>query len=202
MMQAARIASLICALLVPTDGQCVTPIPADSIADAMGMNIHIEDFGRSYDTNWPSWVTQLNFAGVRYVRDGARAPSGDSPAHQQMFYDREKFIGSTGIKFLVPTPDNYNFTANAEFDLTSGGNSWMSLRGPNEPPASQAYSVRMYQQNLYKFVLADPLPSPSGANVEVGGPALTAPTTSWTAFGDLTTMSQTGDIHPYASNAP
>jgi hypothetical protein len=34
----------------------------------MGVQIKLEDFGRSYDLLWPNWVTQLTYAGIRYVR--------------------------------------------------------------------------------------------------------------------------------------
>jgi hypothetical protein len=192
----------IAAALWSTSALCATPIPADTYWDRMAVNVHIEDFGRSYDLNWPNWVTELNYAGIRYVRDGARAPSGDNQANKQTYYDREKFIAGTGVKFLSLAGAAYPYATDLDFDFTSGGG-WTAFGGPNEPSCnttSVLAAVKAYQQGLYNFILADPLMQSHGVQVE--GPALTAPAGCWHNWGDLTVMSKIGDIHPYYGGAP
>lgn len=195
----------------------VMPTKADLVFDGMGLNIHLEDFGRSYDLNYlgPNGVQSLlALRPVRWVRGGIAAPSGDSATHKSTYYFRAGSVGQQ-TPFSLPMPMSYPLS-NLDTDFITNWNmipfgsaienQWSALEGPNEPTASQAPQVRAFQQALYNAVKSDTTLQNPGVGgipaVQVLGSGLTAPTTSWKAFGDLTGMCDVGNIHPYYSGGP
>lgn len=85
-------------------------LQADSLVNSIGVNIHVEDFGKSYDTYWSTLfgvgvVRTLVNTGIRWVRNGIEPPSGDSAGHQTTYYQRLTQVGSAGIGLSAATWD-------------------------------------------------------------------------------------------------
>ena len=84
----------------PTKGVCETPVSADSIADSVGVNIHLHYDNTVYG-NFPLIQSLLTDLGVRHTRDGL------IDTNWQQYYQRHICAWATGhqVPFITsPEP--------------------------------------------------------------------------------------------------
>src|SRR5882724_65880 len=67
---------------------------ADSLADSVGVNIHMHFTDRDYNTMWTTWEPLLINSGIRHVRDGMNYFTGDNGWWVNRFED----LANNGIK--------------------------------------------------------------------------------------------------------
>lgn len=199
----------VCAQPVSEIGVVVGPPPvyapqtvfqADQIADAMAVNVHNEYFtaGVYTEPNFTNVIlAELQASGLRHIRTGPRAPSGDSPPHKAAFYSRvhaESLFSEidvvVGPAFNLPDLD---------VDYAATGNAFRVIEGANEATGPCA-NIIARQQALYSFVKSDPVLGTFGANLPVVGPSFTVmnPAT-WFLQGcpTFTGFADVGNWHPY-----
>jgi hypothetical protein len=169
----------------------VTPLPADVVADSIGMNLHPEFFGKApsvyADPAYTNIIqTELIASGIRYVRSGAEAPSGDSNPHKAEFFAREMALVNAGIKLTITAP----LIATIDTDYNSSGG-WYQAEGANEPDLAHqpCNTILANQQSLYNAVKGDPLVS----SLPVLGPSLTT-TNSATWLRTCSTFAGIADV--------
>src|SRR5450755_2811128 len=86
----------------PTPGVCETPVSADSIAESVGVNIHLH-YGDTVYGNFDLIRTLLIDLGVRHTRDGLIDTTW------QPYYQRHVALGKLGIRCVFitsPTQSN------------------------------------------------------------------------------------------------
>jgi hypothetical protein len=126
----------------PTKGFCETPVGAGSIADSVGVNIHLH-YGNTIYGNFPLIQALLADLGVRHTRDGL------ADTNWPEYYRRHIALGQMGIKCLFITspaqssalfaswpsrvPGAFEgYEAPNEYDL-SGDPHWPLPSGPSFP---------------------------------------------------------------------
>jgi hypothetical protein len=159
------------ALPLAADAQ-VTPLPADRVADSVGMNVHPEFFANPPSVySDPAYANiiqkQLIASGIRYVRSGAAAPSGDSPPHKAEYWAREKALNDAGIKLTITS--SLTDASVISTDIASSGG-WFQGEGANEPDLKESCATIISNQRaLYTFRKSDPQTS----GMPLLGPSLT-----------------------------
>src|ERR1700753_3408390 len=83
----------------PTKGSCETPVIADSIADSVGVDIHLHYQNTVYG-NFSLIQNLLTDLGVRHTRDGL------IDTNWQQYYQHHVALGRLGIKCLFITSPN------------------------------------------------------------------------------------------------
>lgn len=165
----------------------VTPMPADSVADSMCLNVHNEIFpnhnahtppnyaynytaagygsnNQFYDVTLPT----VKAAGVRCLRVGASAPAGDGGGHQTEFNHRMQTENMLGFKLTTVTGANQT-NINNYFTLDGG---WDKAEGQNEPDFYESCATIIAdQKNLWNAIRTDT--SPAIAALPILGPSLT-----------------------------
>ena len=204
-------------LTLAADAQ-ITPLPADRVAASMCLNVHNEFFPSNAATpvNFPyNYVTTytnpttgvvttfnnqffavtlpaVKAAGIRCLRVGAAAPSGDGGTHPQEFFLRLNTENMDGFALDTVTPPT-----NIDSNFTSGGG-WAQAEGANEPDLSQPCSTIIANQRvLYNTIKSDS--NSQIAALPVLGPSLTT-TYSPTWLKTCPTFAGIADIgnwHPY-----
>lgn len=193
----------------------VTPLPADSVAASMCLNIHNEIFpnvNSGTPPNYPyNYVTTehsttynnqffavtlpaVKAAGVRCLRVGAAAPSGDGGGHIAEFQLREKTENADGFALDTVTGANQS-SINTNFAADGG---WAQAEGQNEPDKYQKCAVTIANQKLlWNAVKTDS--NQAISSLPVIGPSLTTSVASiW--LKNCPTFAGIADIgnwHPY-----
>jgi hypothetical protein len=155
------------ALCQPMKNVCEAPIPANSIADSVGVNIHLHSGDTVYG-NYTLIKTLLADLGVLHTRDGLIDTTW------QPYYKRHIELGSLGIKCLFITSPRQSSAL-----LTSWPNrvpgAFEGYEEPNEYDASGdhgwAATLSAFVQRLYSAVKS----SPATARFPIVGPSLTQP---------------------------
>ena len=151
----------------PMKGACETPVSANSIADSVGVNIHLHNAGTIYD-NFPLIQGLLTDLGVRHTRD-VLVDSG-----WQEYYRRHIALGQLGIKCLFITSPTQSSELLASWPRRVPG-AFEGYEAPNEYDISGdpnwAATLKAFVPQLYNAVKSNP----ATANFPVIGPSLTQP---------------------------
>ena len=128
--------------------------------DSLGINVHMNYTDGLYSR--PERVlADLQYIGIRNVRDGALVKGGDIPDRQGL--DAQEYLANNGIRFNLGTSGNAsfeNFTAPALIYFAEAHpGSIISIEGPNEinnwpivGPGTNEDNALAFQTELYQFV--------------------------------------------------
>jgi hypothetical protein len=170
--------------------EAVMPQPADSFADAVGVNTHFGYQGSSYIVAWPKVSSALLKSGFRHIRDGA--PSQDST-----YIERLRYLGEHGIKHSVgfaigDTPSVIRGTLDdfrPYVDAVEPNNEYDEA-ARKDPDWVQ--HVTSEQRTLYAIVHGQR----DFDGITVLGPSL-AHTALFAQLGDLDAYEDAGNVHSY-----
>jgi hypothetical protein len=172
----------------PTKGACERPINADSIADSVGVNIHLH-FGNTVYANFPLIRSLLSALGVRHTRDGL------VDTNWKEYYERHIALGKLGIKCLFITSPEQTSALLTSWPSRVPG-SFEAYEAPNEydlrrdPRWSEI--LQTFVQRLYKVVKSNP----ATAGFPVVGPSVTQ-VASYTQLAGLQQYFDFGNMHNY-----
>ena len=172
----------------PMKGVCERPISADSIADSVGVNIHLH-FGNTVYSNFPLIRSLLVALGVRHTRDGLV----DSTWKE--YYERHIALGRLGIKCLfITSPEQSNTLLTSwpsrvpgAFEGYEAPNEYDLSGDPKWPAILQAFVRR-----LYEAVKSNP----ATTGFSVIGPSLTQ-AASYNQLAGLQQYFDFGNMHNY-----
>jgi hypothetical protein len=192
----------------------VTPLPADRVADFVGINFHTDIFqpcpnqivgnpGGVYCDPTATFqginilFNELLDSHIRYVRVGGNAPSGDGGTHIAADFARKKRLSDAGLKLDVVVPQCFYATTcdqtqkqqQIEYDC-SQYTCWQA-EGLNEPIAG-CPTIAQDQQILWNIIRNDT--NPYINTLPIIGPSLLPGTCNGITFnGDV----NFGNVHPY-----
>jgi hypothetical protein len=151
----------------PAKGACETPVSADSVADSVGVNIHLH-YGDTVYGNFPLIQTLLTDLGVRHTRDGLIDTTW------QPYYQRHAALARQGIKCLFVTSPSQSSALITSWPGRVPG-AVEGYEAPNEYDLSGdprwAATLTAFVRQLYSTVKSDPTTS----KFPVVGPSLTQP---------------------------
>ena len=158
------LAAALGALCHPLLGVCESPVPADSVTDSIGVNIHLH-FQNTVYGNFPLIEDLLKNLGVRHTRDGLIDTTW------QPYYDRHIALGKLGIRSIfVTTPNESNELLTSWPKRVPGA--FEGYEAPNEldnsRDANWAQTLSDFVPRLYHAVKSDP----ATASYPVIGPSL------------------------------
>jgi len=194
----------------------VTPLPADKVADFVGINFHTDIFqycpgekagnpGGVYceDSYGDLWDTvlfkELLDSHIRYVRVGGNASSGDGGTHIALDYARKKKMSDAGLKLDVVVPQClYAATCDQtakqqQIDYDCSQYVCWRAEGLNEPQGIGCPTIAEDQQILWNIIRSDT--NPYINSLPILGPSL-LPYSCGTGIvfrGDV----NIGNVHPY-----
>jgi hypothetical protein len=149
----------------PAKGSCETPVSADSIADSVGVDIHLHYGDRVYG-DFALIQTLLADLGARHTRDGLIDTTW------QPYYQRHIALGRLGIKCLFITSPNQSNELLTSWPGRVAG-AFEGYEAPNEYDRSGdphwAATLNAFVGRLYSAVKSDPTTS----KFPVVGPSLT-----------------------------
>jgi hypothetical protein len=155
------------ALCNPLPGACETPVPADSVTDSIGINIHLH-FQNTIYGNFPLIEGLLKNLGVRHTRDGLIDTTW------QPYYDRHIALGKLGIRSIFVTTPNESDELLTSWPKRVPG-AFEGYEAPNEldnsRDANWAQTLSDFMPRLYRAVKSDP----ATARYPVIGPSLIHP---------------------------
>jgi hypothetical protein len=183
-----------------------TALPADSLVDSIGVNVHM-----TYDNTDYGDVTavqkMLSTLGVRHVRDGGKYYAAD-PGYNAYEFGLYGDVGSLGIGFDLildfdggtdPNPMPPTVMTALRSLAASNGVTIDSFEGPNEVDrggdANWVADTRSFMQSVYSLSAA----STGAPKIYVLGPTLAGPPSDWALLGNMTTSEDAGNMHPYAN---
>jgi hypothetical protein len=184
-----------------TGARAQAPVPAQSsraFGDSVGVNIRLSHVTSGYG-DFETIFARLREAGIRYVYDPLCATCGPQ-------IDRLRRLAAAGIRATVSIDTPWSAgTAAIGPTLQTIKNqlrgSVVAVAGVNEPdltgdplwiPKTRAYTTELYQR-----VKADP----ALAHLQVIGPSLVF-RGSRAALGDLSSVVDRGNLHPYPGGRP
>jgi hypothetical protein len=172
----------------PTKDACETPVSADSIADSVGVNIHLHNANTVYG-NFDLIQGQLTNLGVRHTRDGLIDTTW------QEYYRRHIALGRLGIKCLFITSPNQSNALITSWPSRVPG-AFEGFEAPNEYDLSGdphwAATLNAFVPRLYSAVKSDPTTS----KFPVVGPSLTQ-TASYPQVAGLERYFDLSNLHNY-----
>jgi hypothetical protein len=172
----------------PTKGACETPISADSIADSVGVNIHLHNANTIYG-NFDLIQGLLTNLGVRHTRDGLI----DTTWHE--YYRRHVALSRLGIKCLFITSPNQSNALITSWPSRVPG-AFEGYEAPNEYDLSGdphwATTLDAFVTRLYGAVKDDATTS----RFPVVGPSLTQPA-SYLEVAGLERYFDLSNLHNY-----
>jgi hypothetical protein len=149
----------------PAKGACDTPVRADSVADSVGVDIHLHYDNTVYN-NFSLIQTLLTDLGVRHTRDGL------IDTNWLQYYQRHVALGRQGIKCLFITSPNQSSALITSWPSRVPG-AFEGYEAPNEYDLSGdphwAATLNAFVRRLYSAVKSDPTTS----KFPVTGPSLT-----------------------------
>lgn len=166
--------------------------------DSVGVNMHsgMANADLPYAYRDPQLVEKaLQYLDVTHIRDGLGA--GFSKTGYDYTTVTESYLAARGYKFDFPisTLAAYETEALKKFSTLFPG-ALQSVEGPNEANSWGIDTVKAFQQSLYDFVHSDP--SLNGVDV-MDFTLAYATTTYFTKYGDLSSMSDEGNVHIYST---
>src|SRR3984885_6059248 len=172
----------------PTKDACETPVSADSIADSVGVNIHLHNANTVYG-NFDLIQGLLTNLGVRHTRDGLIDTTW------QQYYQRQMALGRLGIKCLFITSPNQSSELLTSWPGRVPG-AFEGYEAPNEYDLSGdphwAAAPNAFVRRLYSAVKSDPATS----KFPVVGPSLTQ-TASYAQVAGLERYFDLSNLHNY-----
>jgi hypothetical protein len=151
----------------PQPNICETPVPADSVADSIGVNIHLH-FQNTVYGNFPLIEGLLKNLGIRHTRDGLIDTTW------QPYYDRHIALGKLGIRGIFVTTPNESDALLTSWPKRIPG-AFEGYEAPNEWDNSRdtnwAQTLNDFVPRLYHAVKSDPATS----RYPVVGPSLIHP---------------------------
>jgi hypothetical protein len=183
-----------------------TAIPADSLVDSIGVNIHMT-YGNTAYGNVTAVKEMLSMLGLRHVRDGGKYYVADAGYNQNEFNSYAQ-VSSLGIGFDLilsfcggtdPNPITPSIIA-ALHSLAANNNVKIdSFEGPNEidlgGDPNWVANTRAFMESVYS--------SNTQANgiskIPVLGASLAGQPNDWTLLGNMTAYEDAGNMHPYAN---
>ena len=185
----------------------VSPAPADSFVNSIGVNMHLSWLDRTYFTGFSNIVVpKLSALGIRHVRDGGPVFI-DQSAMRTVYANYQALATATGAKFTIivspkETPAGvapaYNDASHVRTVLMyAGANNVEAFEGLNEHDQSGHTSwvsetVSM-QRALWTTIKSDPSLAPK---YTVLGPTVTS-SAAVAALGDVTPYMNAAAFHPY-----
>jgi hypothetical protein len=172
----------------PLKGVCETPVSANTIAESVGVNIHLHYSDTVYG-NFPLIRSLLIDMGVRHTRDGLV----DSSWSQ--YYQRHIELGRLGIKCLfITSPSQSNALLTSWPKRVPGA--FEGYEAPNEYDLSAdhnwAATLNSFVPRLYSAVKSNP----ATASFPVVGPSLTQ-TASYAQVAGLQRYFDVDNMHNY-----
>jgi hypothetical protein len=172
----------------PAKDVCETPVSADSIADSVGVNIHLHNANTVYG-NFDLIQGLLTNLGVRHTRDGLIDTTW------QQYYQRQIALGRLGIKCLFITSPNQSSELLTNWPGRVAG-AFEGYEAPNEYDLSGdphwAAALNAFVRRLYSAVKSDPTTS----KFPVVGPSLTQ-TASYAQVAGLERYFDLSNLHNY-----
>ncbi len=144
--------------------QQIPSMPLRAFQDSLGINVHMSYTDGLYSQ--PQQVlADLNYIGIRNVRDGVLVVGGDIPDRQGLA--AQEYLAENGIRFNFITNGNTSFegftTPGLTHFATAHPGSILSIEGPNEinnwpitGPGTNQQNAVAYQSELYQFVHSTP----------------------------------------------
>ncbi|MFG1782619.1 hypothetical protein ACGFIU_09275 [Rhodococcus oryzae] len=202
-------------LLVSAPSVAATPVASTSgpgqqassaaaFVDSIGVNVHLHYTDTIYDRYDDIIKPRLLELGVKNLRDGIFTDPAASAS--STYYQRLRELAQSGMKFNLissmqtPRGQATDFNKLADVVAWSGGNNAVrTLEGVNEPDAQKvsdwAARTRTVQEQLASTVRS----TPTLNDIGIIGPSLTK-TESTRALGDLSGLTDYGNIHNYPSD--
>lgn len=165
---------------------------ADNFVDSIGVGIHMTYTDTNYYSQWPTVFNDLQWLGVRHVRDGYYNFPAGTPyvaEHQQ--------LASAGIKTDYVMPVNSSTTSATVASIAQKVGDMEAVEAPNECdlPGDCGTTAAQSMSNMLAFL---PTVDASGvaAGVPVFGPSL-ADYTSYSQVGNLSAQMTQNNLHVY-----
>lgn len=177
---------VVCASAGPL-AQGTVAIPADRIADSVGINVHLHHTDTGYGNfELVKWL--LGQLGVRHLRDGLIDTTW------QGYYDRHNTLGAMGIKGIFIAPPVLSDTALRSYPSRMA-HTFEGFQLPNELDAtgSPTWTATLLR-SLAQFQLLDV--DPQVTHFPVIGPSLTT-AHSYAALGDVSGYFDNASLHNY-----
>jgi hypothetical protein len=172
----------------PMNGVCETPVMADSIADSVGVNIHLHYNDTVYG-NFPLVKHLLAELGVRHTRDGL------VDSKWEEYYQRHIALGQMGIRCLFITSPTQSSALLTSWPSRVPG-AFEGYEGPNEydltGDPNWVATLRAFVQRLSSAVKSNP----ATAHFPVIGPSLTK-TASYPQVAGLNQYFDFDNMHNY-----
>ena len=172
----------------PTKGACETPVSTDSIADSVGVNIHLHNANTIYG-NFDLIQGLLTNLSVRHTRDGLIDTTW------REYYRRHVALSRLGIKCLFITSPNQSNALIISWPGRVPG-AFEGYEAPNEYDISGdphwAATLNAFVRRLYSAVKGDPTTS----RFPVVGPSLTQPA-SYLQVAGLERYFDLSNLHNY-----
>ena len=183
--------TVLCTAIIASPAQkarCETPVSAGSVADSVGVNVHLH-YNNTVYGDFPLVRNLLTDLGVRHTRDGL------VDSQWQPYYQRHIALGRLGIKCLFITS-----AAQSDALLTSWPSrvpgAFEGFEAPNEYDRSGdpqwAATLRAFVARLYHAVKSNP----ATAQFPIVGPSLTQ-TASYTQVAGLQQYFDFANMHNY-----
>jgi hypothetical protein len=170
---------------------------ADTFVDSIGVNTHTFYSDTAYG-DFEAIKAKLAELGVRHIRENLALDRPDQ-------YEGLNELATIGVKSTLilgePSEEASNLDEMISIVSTNLGGAVDAVEGPNEfdmrGHPNWAAELREYQQRLYGAIKADP----SLAALPVIGPSIVQ-RTHQEALGDISSVLDYGNIHPYPYGEP
>lgn len=198
------------AVLTKIRSTCIDALmPFDSSAalfESLGINTHMNYTDLNYG-NLPLVIEQLRALGIKHLRDGVHGwPNLDAFSYYNDIYSKVAIeLGCKWNCVIDPVEKFGELTPNVLYGFYAGyAGQIESLEGINEPdvgsPVGWPDRAKEWQQKLYAD--ANQLPQVP-ASLPVWGFSLAYATQNAAAVGDISSMCEAANLHPYpAGQAP
>ena len=165
---------------------------ADKFVDSIGVGIHMTYTDTNYYSQWPTVFNDLQWLGVRHVRDGYY----DFPAGTPYIAEHQQ-LASAGIKTDYVMPVNASTTSATVESIAQQVDDMEAVEAPNECDLAGDCGTTAAQSmsNMLAF-LPTVDASGSAAGVPVFGPSL-ALYTSYSQVGNLAAKMTQNNLHVY-----
>jgi hypothetical protein len=165
---------------------------SDKFVDSIGVGIHMTYTDTNYYSQWPTVFNDLQWLGVRHVRDGYY----DFPAGTP-YVEEHRQLASAGIKTDYVMPVNSSTTSATVQSIAQKVGDMEAVEAPNECDLAGDCGTTAAQSmsNMLAFL---PTVDASGvaAGVPVFGPSL-ADYTSYSQVGNLSSKMTQNNLHVY-----
>jgi hypothetical protein len=164
----AIVSAALFAVLLSQQGVAENPVSSDSIADSVGINVHLHYTNTPY-ANFALVKSLLTELRVRHIRDGLIDTTWAE------YYKRHNNLGQLGIHCLFVTSPKQSDTLLATYPARMA-QSFEGYEGPNEynqsGDAHWSDTLKAFMPRVYEIVKKNP--STGGKGIVVG-PSLTQP---------------------------